>query len=133
MTGTWKAQDANGKNITITITNSTIKIGDAIQTYKYNGSENVSTDGRASAKVGNDLGIFNLKQQDIYAYAITTQDNNLYTIAIPNSNDKKTAILIKTSASSYSVETELLQGKMVYAMNKNSRPDYKYYSTKYLK
>lgn len=103
--GRWKAQDSAGTNVMITVSKDTIKIGD--ETYDY--TQNI---------VG-------FKNSTRYYGLII--DKQLYSFIIP-SKKKDVALLLQPDS-----EDNYLLGSLVYAMDKNTYPDYQEYVTDYLK
>ncbi|AYG00456.1 glycosyltransferase [Lactococcus allomyrinae] len=103
--GTWKVQDASGDNSTITFTDKKVTVDG--QTYNY--TQNA---------VGTENGV---------NYYGIKQDGQNYTIIFPDKN-KNIAIMIQPDSTD-----DYLKGTMLYAMNKTNQPNYKEYSTKYLK
>lgn len=102
--GTWQAQDSAGKNVTITISKNTIKIGK--KSFDY--TQNV-------------VGVKNL----IHYYGLKI-NKKMYSFILPP-KQKDAALLLEPDS-----EDNYLLGNLVYAMNKKNQPDYKAYVNKYL-
>ncbi|PJI07277.1 MULTISPECIES: glycosyltransferase [Clostridium] len=103
--GTWKVQDGSGENSTMVFKD-----------------KKVTVDGKTFAYTQNAVGIKNGIN-----YCVIKQDNKNYTIVFPD-KDKKIAIMIEPDSTD-----NYLRGKMLYAMNKITQPNYKKYAKKYLK
>ncbi|URZ02839.1 glycosyltransferase [Clostridium felsineum] len=103
--GTWKVQNANGKNSTIVFKDKKVTVDGKTFDYTQNA-------------VGTENGI---------NYYVIQQHNEKYTIIFPD-KDKNIAIMIEPDSTD-----NYLQGKLLYAMNKIKQPNYKEYATKYLK
>jgi len=102
--GTWKAQDSSGDNVIITISKTTIKIGE--DSHKY--TQNV-------------VGVDN----SIHYYGIKI-NKQMYSLVFPEKG-KDIALLLKPDS-----DDNYLVGDLVYAMNKKEQPDYKEYANEYL-
>ena len=102
--GTWKAQDAAGSNKTITISKTTIKIGE--ETYDY--TQNV-------------VGIKNSSR-----YYVLKINKQMYSLIFPEKKNDIALLLQPDSDDNY------LLGSLIYAMNKKEEPDYKEYAAEYL-
>ncbi|MFC3931396.1 hypothetical protein ACVR0S_02155 [Streptococcus dentapri] len=101
--GKWKAQDAQGNDVTIDFKKDKIKLdGDSIS-YKVNGKGNEN---------GN-------------RYITFTSGGEYFTAFFPE-KDNKTALLLKTDGE------DDLKGEVYFAMSKSEQPDYDKYVKKYM-
>lgn len=100
--GKWLAQDGSGKDTVIVFNEKTLEIDG--MTYEY--TQNA---------VGTKNGI---------TYHGIEQEGETYSIIFPDEN-KDVALMISPSGDDY------LAGTLVFAMNRNSQPDYYEYAEKY--
>ncbi|OFI50254.1 glycosyltransferase [Floricoccus tropicus] len=103
--GNWKAQNNDGKNVTIQISDKDITVDGNKLEYKQNA-------------VGNKNG---LKYKGIMV------DDIQYVIVFPE-KDKNIAYMMKPESSD-----DYLYGTLIFAMNKNDYPSYKDYADRYIK
>lgn len=104
--GTWQAQAADGTDLVIEID-----------------KKQITVDGETSDYVQNGFGFEN----NMSYYRIEVDEQYSYTIIFPE-KDKSIAILIQPTD-----EDEPLAGTLIFAMNKNEKPNYLEYGNKYLK
>ncbi|KRM22318.1 hypothetical protein [Latilactobacillus graminis] len=106
--GTWRIQDAENKTGQIKLTRNklTIDIGNSKKSYSFKqnaiGTKNGTT------------------------YYGLTLDNQSLSIIFPEKNKNKAIFMQVDSTDDY------LKGKMIFAMNKTKKPNYRYYVNRYL-
>lgn len=101
--GNWNAQDSSGSNLIIAFTSDTVTVDG--QEYDYR-----------EEKSGSVKGI---------EYVLMEQNGEKYTIIFPD-EDNTLAFLIQPDS-----EEDLFKGTILYALDKNEKPDYKKYVHEY--
>ena len=139
--GTWQAQDVEHNNIVIRLAPKKMEVDGKIMNASQTGS-GTSVNGEAIdmktdqkerkyRKNKSDVSTYEtiLNSEGAVKYFIFTssKNNKVYTIVFPR-KDKDKAIMVESNSSNYA-----LKGKVVYAMNKKTAPDYDEYMNKYIK
>lgn len=135
--GTWQAQDVNHKNVVIKISPNKMEIDGEVIKFGRKGSGAFT--GGEVVELLKDVSLKSVNNPPTYDAIIHTEETapyyifasqkgkKVYAIAFPNKN-KNMAILIDSKSFKYS-----LQGTVLYAMNKETQPDYDEYVSKYVK
>lgn len=131
ITGTWHAKDIYGAKKIVKITNKKLVLdGQVLKISKYKlkiDKKTISTNQNLSGTYYKSDDNIVRDNQEIYYYGFSTQNQKSYSIAFPE-NDKNIAVLIASDSS----DTPL-QGEMLYALNRETVPDYDTYRNKYIK
>lgn len=137
--GTWQVQDVRHKNRVINLSATKMEIEGKVKKIQ-NYCSGTSADGEAIGKTSrntqdiiNNLDkymyktILRSKGEIFYYTFVLKKEKKVYTIVFP-SKDKNKAIMIDSKSIDYS-----LQGTVLYAMNRKTKPDYDDYMNRYIK
>lgn len=118
--GTWNVQNSVGESYELKITENKL-----LETFS-NGSKNELSYKQNAVGTKKNLNL-NGKSTNVSYHGLTDNHGNKYSLIFPNNKDKTIALFFEVEDFD-----EPLQGKLLLAMSKESKPDYYEYANKYM-